>query len=139
MVMGKSMTHENTNWYSEDRATLGDRIAAAREATGLDHAGLAKRTGVKLKTIKAWEDDLTEPRSNRLLQLSGVLNVSIIWLLTGEGEDLSQPHEEDAISTDVKDILIDIRELKAQFKQNAEQLGRLEKKLRATLINEHDG
>lgn len=132
------MSQDDTNWYSEDKATLGDRIVAAREATGMSKTELAKRTGVKLKTIRSWENDFVEPRSNRLLQLSGVLNVSIIWLLTGEGEDLVQPNDEVPISSDVRDILLDIRELRTQFKQNAEHLGRLEKKLRATLESEND-
>ena len=132
------MSQDDTNWFSEDKATLGDRIAAAREAVGMSQTDLAKRTGVKLKTVKGWENDLSEPRSNRLLQLSGVLNVSIIWILTGEGEDLVQPTEEEPISSDVRDILLDIRQLKTQLKQNSETLGRLEKKLRATLESEGD-
>ena len=31
------------NWYAEDAATFGDRLAAAREAAGLTQAELAKR------------------------------------------------------------------------------------------------
>ncbi|MEZ5913851.1 MAG: helix-turn-helix transcriptional regulator, partial [Paracoccaceae bacterium] len=34
------------NWYSEEAATFGDRLAAAREAAGLSQAELAQRLGV---------------------------------------------------------------------------------------------
>ena len=40
------------NWYSEDSATFGDRVAAAREALGMSEEELAKRLGVRLKTIQ---------------------------------------------------------------------------------------
>ena len=39
-----------TNWYSDDAATFGDRIAAAREAQSLTQKSLAKKLGVATKT-----------------------------------------------------------------------------------------
>ena len=71
------------NWYSNDAATFGDRVAAARESRQMTQKALAKRLGVGLKTIEGWENDLSEPRANKLQMLSGVLDVSIPWLLTG--------------------------------------------------------
>jgi transcriptional regulator with XRE-family HTH domain len=47
---------------------------------------LARRLGIKTETLHDWETDRSEPRSNRLLTLAGVLNVSPTWLLTGAGE-----------------------------------------------------
>ncbi|MEM6728631.1 MAG: helix-turn-helix domain-containing protein [Pseudomonadota bacterium] len=76
------------DWYEEGKATLGDRITGAREAAGLSETALAKRLGVKLKTLRGWEEDLAEPRANKLTMLAGILNVSLRWLLTGQGEDL---------------------------------------------------
>lgn len=74
------------DFYAEDRATLGDRIIAARESAGLDSRELAQRLGVRHRTLKSWEDDATEPRSNRLQMLAGVLGVSLVWLMTGRGD-----------------------------------------------------
>ena len=39
------------DWYAEDAATFGDRLAAARETAGLSQAELAERLGVKTNTI----------------------------------------------------------------------------------------
>ena len=73
------MTDE-IDWYGPDAATFGDRVAAAREQTGMSQAALAKRLGVRLSTLRGWEDDLSEPRANRLSMLAGLLNVSICLL-----------------------------------------------------------
>ncbi|WP_306127186.1 helix-turn-helix transcriptional regulator [Roseitalea sp. MMSF_3516] len=66
--------------------TLGGRIVAAREARGLSTAQLARRLGVKSATLQNWESDRSEPRSNKLSMLAGLLNVSPTWLINGRGE-----------------------------------------------------
>lgn len=116
-------------WYSNASATFGDRVAGAREALGLSQADLARKLGVRVKTLRAWEDDLAEPRANRLQILAGVLDVSLIWLLTGEGTGLDEP-ETAEVSVDMERILLDIRLLRAEMTQMTERLGMLEKRLR---------
>lgn len=66
--------------------TLGGRIANARELSGLGAAQLAKRLGVKTKTLLNWENDKSQPRANRLAMLGGALGVSPSWLLAGFGD-----------------------------------------------------
>ena len=119
------------NWYAEDAATFGDRLAAAREAAGLTQAELAKRLGVKTSVVQAWEDDLKEPRANRLQMLSGMLNVTLSWLLTGQGEGVDG-HFDEAGPSDhsMRLLLADIRALRAEMTQSAERMGQLEKRLR---------
>ncbi len=125
-------------WYSEDAATLGDRLAGAREAAGLDRRELARKLGVKLRTLAAWEDDMAEPRANKLQMLAGILNVSISWLLTGQGEGIDPP-DMAALGPDLHDALIEMRTLRADLLASAERLARLEKKLRGTLAGEGAG
>ena len=126
--------NDTTDWYGPDAATFGDRIAAAREAAGMGQEKLARRLGVKLKTLHGWENDLAEPRANKLQMLAGLLNVSIVWLLTGEGEGISGPDEtEAALPADVNDALLEIRALKTQMQTAGDRLGRLEKTLRQLL------
>ena len=120
-------------WYSEERATFGDRLAAAREAAGLSQKNLAKRLGVKSKTIAGWENDLSEPRANRLQMLAGLLNVSLMWLLNGEGDGVAPPGEEDPLSKDARAILLEMRELKGEIETAAQRLARLEKHLQRVL------
>lgn len=120
---------DDINWYSNDAATFGDRVAAAREARQLSAKTLAKRLGVATKTVEAWENDLSEPRANKLQMLSGILNVSMPWLLTGEGEGI----EPDAVpGGDVTELLTELRTLRAEIMGAAERLGVLEKRLKKT-------
>lgn len=125
-----------TEWFSEDNATFGDRLAGAREASRLGQAELARRLGVKVKTLRAWEQDLSEPRANRLSMLAGLLNVSIVWLLTGEGEGVSVPGEGEAQAAETSQLLLELRQLRTETKQMGERMGHLEKRLRRLLTEE---
>ncbi len=125
-------TETANGWYSEDAATFGDRMAGAREACGFSQKQLARHLGVKAKTVHAWEDDLAEPRANRLHMLSGLLNVSMQWLLTGQGVGLGEP-EAQPLPVDITAMLTELREIRGQASALAERVGRVEKRLRATL------
>lgn len=124
-----------TDWFSEDQATFGDRMAAAREAAGMTPGVLAKRLGVREKTIRAWEDDMSEPRANRLQMLAGLLNVSIMWLLTGQGEGVSPPEE--VPTADMQAALTDVRLMRAEVLRIADRLGHMEKRLRQAARTEN--
>lgn len=78
-------------YYDEDTATLGDRLAAARQTAGLTQADLAARIGVSPDQVHDWENDRTEPRANRIAILAGLLGVSVTWLLTGVGDGVPGP------------------------------------------------
>jgi transcriptional regulator with XRE-family HTH domain len=129
-----STEHTSDDWYGEDAATFGDRLAAARDAAGLSQGELAERLGVKTNVVRAWEEDIKEPRANRLQMLSGMLNISLSWLLTGVGEGVDGPvEEEEPLDHDVQILLTDMRALRAQISQSAERLAQLEKRLRKSL------
>ena len=133
------MTDTSAEWYSDETATLGDRMAGARDAAGMTQRELAERLGVKQDVIAAWEDDVKEPRSNRLLRLSGVLNVSVMWLLNGEGDGVAAPEEFPSSLSDLGDVLAEIADIKGQLRQNAERLSGLESRLRTALGGGNDG
>lgn len=65
--------------------TLGGRLSAARDASGLSLADVANRVGVKRDSLLAWEADRAEPRPSNLIDLAGILGVSPMWLMTGVG------------------------------------------------------
>ena len=69
-----------------DADTLGGRLSRTRDAQGMSIAVLARRVGVKPKTIQDWENDRSEPGVDRLSLLAGVLNVNLVWLLHGVGD-----------------------------------------------------
>ncbi len=116
---------EAAAWYSEKHATFGDRLAAAREHAALSQKSLARHLGVKTRTIVAWENDLSEPRANRLQMLAGLLNVSLMWLLTGQGEGVD-PAQEGYLSQDARMILLEMRKLRGDMDDASARLERLE-------------
>lgn len=118
------------NYYANDNATFGDRIYAAREAVGLSQSALAIRLGVQLKTVKKWEEDITEPRANKLQMISGLLNISITWLLIGEGIGPQDPESTMPISADLNEILVELRHTKSELLRLTNHLDVVDKKLR---------
>ena len=118
---------EEIDWYSSDMATFGDRIAGAREALGLTQRDLAHRLGIRADTLRGWEEDRTEPRANRLQMLAGLLNVSIRWLLTGEGEGVTVPA--DPNNLEFQHIMTEVRDLRADMARATDRLSRLERRL----------
>lgn len=124
------MMQDTTGWYAASAATFGDRVAGAREALGLSQGDLARRIGVRTETLQAWEEDRAEPRANRLSMISGVLNVSLRWLLTGDGEGIDGPSP-DQVPDGVGEILMEMRQLRGQMTRTAERIGILEKRLKA--------
>jgi transcriptional regulator with XRE-family HTH domain len=122
---------DQTGWYSAEAATFGDRLAGAREAANLTPEGLARNLGVKLVTIQNWENDHSEPRANKLQMLSGLLNVSMRWLLTGEGEGIESPVS--ATGDDLQKALIDLARMRAQALALSQDMGHLEKRLRGLM------
>ncbi|GAB4288552.1 MAG: helix-turn-helix transcriptional regulator [Roseovarius sp.] len=125
-----------TGWYDPEATTFGDRLAGAREHAGMSQVDLARRLGVKLKTLQAWENDQSEPRANRVSMMAGLLNVSLMWLLTGEGPGPSAPAETGQLSGEVNALLGEIRDIRAQLARAADHLGRVEKALRRELAEE---
>ncbi|NOX72923.1 MAG: helix-turn-helix domain-containing protein [Alphaproteobacteria bacterium] len=125
----------DAGYFSDEASTFGDRVAAGRRALGIDQERLSRKLGIKLKTLRAWEEDASEPRANKLQMLAGVLNVSIIWLLTGEGEGVDDPWEREeqegleSCAAEVGEILSDLRILRTAHTGLADRMARLEKKL----------
>lgn len=122
------------NWYSNDAATFGDRVAAAREAQGLSQKDLSKKLGIGLKTLEGWENDMAEPRANKLQMLAGVLNVSLSWILTGDGQAPEDVLSEDD-QLDLVDLMSEMRVLRTQMAQAADRMGVLEKRLKTAILD----
>lgn len=131
--MTENTTESGFDWFGPDAATFGDRVAGARDAAGMTQDQLSRRLGVKLKTVRAWENDLSEPRANKLQMLSGLLNVSLPWLLAGRGDGPDGPETNTELPADVSEILMEMRSIKTEITQAAEKFSYLEKRLRLAL------
>jgi transcriptional regulator with XRE-family HTH domain len=137
-LAGDDIMTDEADWYGPDVATFGDRVAAAREYSGMTQAVVAKRLGVRVSTMRDWEDDLSEPRANRLSHLAGLLNVSMMWLINGEGTGIIGPDDSPTLSDDLRETLNEMRVLRAEILKNAESMGRLEKRMRRILSETAD-
>lgn len=125
---------ESSTWFAADVATFGDRLAGARETAGLSQEDLAQRLGVRLTTLQAWEEDLAEPRGNRLQMLAGMLNVSLRWLLTAEGDGLDAPAGEATQAPDAAAAaLADLARLQTRAAALAAEIAAVERRLRPLL------
>lgn len=125
---------ESSTWFAADVATFGDRLAGARETAGLSQEDLAQRLGVRLTTLQAWEEDLAEPRGNRLQMLAGMLNVSLRWLLTAEGDGLEAPAGEVTQAPDAAvAALADLARLQTRAAALAAEIAAVERRLRTLL------
>jgi HTH-type transcriptional regulator, cell division transcriptional repressor len=127
-------TSPETGWYAADVATFGDRLAGAREAAGLTQEDLAQRLGVRLTTLQNWEEDLAEPRGNRLQMLAGMLNVSLRWLLTAEGDGLEDPDTTPPrLADEAEAALAELQQLRAGAIALAEKLAQVERQVRLAM------
>lgn len=120
---------EKSDHFNENVATFGDRLEAARLAKGLTVDGLAEKLGVEAQRIETWESDADSPRANRVQILAGLLNVSIVWLISGEGNGTSYVVDAYERPTGVNDALGEISQLKATLSGALDKLDRLEKRL----------
>ena len=127
--MAEKVNNEDFDWFGPDAATFGDRVVGARENSNMTQGQLSRRLGIKLVTLQAWEEDRSEPRANKLQMLSGMLNVSLPWLLSGQGIGPDEPIQE-PVQNDISIILLEMRSIKTQMNQTADRLSRLEKQLR---------
>jgi len=129
--MTEKVKDEDFDWFGPNAATFGDRVVGARENSNMTQGQLSRRLGIKLATLQAWEEDRSEPRANKLQMLSGMLNVSLPWLLSGQGIGPDEPFKE-PVQNDIGIILLEMRSIKNQMTQTADRLSRLEKQLRLT-------
>jgi len=54
----------------------------------------------------------------------------MMWLINGEGEGIDAPDDATATDDSIKEALIELRDMRADMLKRAEQMARLEKKLR---------
>ncbi|WP_208993831.1 MULTISPECIES: helix-turn-helix domain-containing protein [unclassified Labrenzia] len=106
--------------------TLGERICKARDASNLSTAQLARRLGIKTSTLQSWESDRSEPRSNKLVLLAGILNVSPTWLLVGRG---TPPVSESSTTSDLVSMRVALDRVQRQAQALADEIATLQDRL----------
>lgn len=112
---------------------MGSRIEQARIQIGLTSSQLAHRAGIQRKTLNNWENDRSEPRTEKLMKLSGILQSPLIWLLTGEIPESQvtepSPSETTNISQKLDRAVALQRDLAALLIEISADLARLQREL----------
>lgn len=124
-----SVAHDaSTTIFDElpETDTFGGRLTRAREASGLTPAQLARRLAIKITTLQKWESDRSQPRANHLTMISGILGVSLSWLMHGVG---SAP-EEDLRHDLVKLVSGHLAQMKRMRDETSLVIDRLENELK---------
>ena len=98
-------------------------------AKGLTIARMGEKLGVEAAKVEIWESDGDTPRANRIQMLAGLLNVSIVWLITGESNGSTNIAETYARPTIVNDTLGEISKLKTTLLAAHAKLESLEQRL----------
>ncbi len=78
----------------ETRFTIGERIRLARHDVNMTLVEVATGLGYNWSTVQSWEVGRHTPKIDDILHLSGVLDVSIMWLMTGDDKELPGFREE---------------------------------------------
>ncbi len=60
---------------------VADRIKAIREQRGLTQADLAKQLGITRSSVNAWEQGISVPSTQYVVELAGLFKVSTDYLL----------------------------------------------------------
>lgn len=108
---------------SAANAELAGRIVAARQALDLTPADLARRMGISPATLAAWESGRSQPRTNRLVTLAGLLAVSPSWLLSGLGDGPADPSPEVRMEA-LSHGIVELRQLTSRIGQRVNDLER---------------
>lgn len=108
-----------------DTDTFGGRLSRIRDARGLSTATLARRVGVRQKTIEQWENDRSEPGVERLSLLAGVLDVNVIWLLHGVGDAPADEIGPDPLAA----ITVQLERLKRMHEDTGRIIERIQREL----------
>ena len=71
--------------YRAQDDTLGGRISLARESAMQSIEEAASQLGVATQIWMDWECDRASPESYHMPLMTGVLRISLPWLVTGQG------------------------------------------------------
>ena len=118
-----------------DSIILGKRIAEARKLKAYSVKKAARRLSVTEKTFKKWESGKSKPRANKVQMLSGVLGVSLLWLLNGEEQfepDANNPSQLEKLSQKVErmtQLQQELAELTNEVVSEVEELHQIEEDL----------
>ena len=83
--MADKTSDNNILSHEAPLSTLGSRIFETRRNAGMSLEMLASLVGVRPATLRAWENDRSEPRLNKVVAMAGIVGVSPTYFIAEEG------------------------------------------------------
>lgn len=80
--------------------TMIERLIECRKAAGLSQTELAEKLGLSRQAISKWETGTVIPAAENLSALAKLYNVSLDWLVNGEGNARPQTKDEAALAAE---------------------------------------
>ena len=77
-----------------DQIKIGRFIAECRKQANLTQMQLAEKLGITDKAVSKWERGVAMPDTSIMLELCGILGISVNELLSGEMIDMEQKNEQ---------------------------------------------
>lgn len=72
----------------------GNRIKQLRKHIGLTQIELGKKLGVVKQTVSSWENNISEPKNDMLIELAKILNTTPEYLLGSKGLNQTSDYNE---------------------------------------------
>ena len=76
-----------------DQDKIGKFIASCRKRPGLTQAALAEKLGITDRAVSKWENGKSMPDASIMLELCGILEITVNELLSGERLDMKNYKE----------------------------------------------
>lgn len=80
-----------TGMKVDDTELLGQRIGLCEKIAG-SRAALAERTGISARTLENYSHGRNDPKASACVAIAHATDVSIEWLLTGQGAPVNEPN-----------------------------------------------
>jgi transcriptional regulator with XRE-family HTH domain len=77
---------------------LGDRLKLLRNKLKLSQKEMAQKIGIATSTYQNYERNERKAPETFIVDTSTAFEVSMVWLLTGEGEMFARPQVQEAVS-----------------------------------------
>lgn len=98
--------------------TIGKRLRYARKNQHLTLTDLHIQTGLSPGNLSELENDKFMPSAHALISLHKALNISIDWILTGQGDN----HNEEQTLDNVETLSLDEKELIHKFRNTTPEI-----------------
>jgi transcriptional regulator with XRE-family HTH domain len=110
--------------------SVGERLKAAIDGSGMSMVKFSEQTGIAYRTLQQYVAGDRQPGAEGLAKISAHSSVDVNWLLTGEGEMYRAPPAAPALSPEEAAVLALYRQLDGDARREIQTVAEEKKRLR---------